>query len=245
MTSKLVRFLLAITFAVSVGAFAQTGTTSSSSASALPAAPSSAGSPPVVAATGTRVGTINIEQAVFGSNEGRRDSEALSKKLEPKQTELKNKSDEIESLKKQLNTTSDKLNDDARQTLVKQIESKQKIFDRDVQDAQEEFTNQQREIMSRILQKMAPVIQKYAAENGYGVLLDTSAPWPQGPVIPLSDAMDVTRPVVEAYNAQSGVPAPPPSSGAAKPAGTRPATTPATRPATTPASKPQTAAPPK
>lgn len=244
MTSKLVRFLLAMTFVASVGAFAQTGTTSSPPASALPAAPSSAGSPPVVAATGTKVGTINIEQAVFGSNEGRRDSEALSKKLEPKQTELKSKNDEIESLKKQLNATSDKLNDDARQTLVKQIESKQKIFDRDVQDAQEEFTNQQREIMSRILQKMAPVIQKYAAESGYGVLLDTSAPWPQGPVIPLSDAMDVTKPVVDAYNAQSGVPAPAASSGTVRPPSARPAA-PGAKPATTPASKPQTGAPPK
>ena len=126
---------------------------------------------------------------------------------------------------------------------MKQIESKQKIFDRDMQDAQEDFTNQQREIMSRILQKMAPVIQKYAAENGYGVLLDTSAPWPQGPVIPLSDAMDVTKPVVDSYNAQSGVPAPAASTSTAKPA-SRP-TGPATKPATTPASKPQMGAPPK
>jgi len=244
MTSKLVTFLLAMTIVVSVGAAAQTGTAPSSPASspALPAAPSSAASGPAPS-TGTRVGTINIEQAVFGSNEGRRDAEALSKKLEPKQTELKNKSDEIESLKKQLNTQSASLNDDARQTLVKQIESKQKIFDRDMQDAQEDFTNQQREIMSRILQKMAPVIQKFAAENGYGVLLDTSAPWPQGPVIPLSDAMDVTKPVVDAYNVQSGVPAPAASAPAVKPTSTR--TTPVTKPATTPASKPQTGAPPK
>jgi Skp family chaperone for outer membrane proteins len=245
MTSKLVRFLLAMTFVVSVGAAAQTGTAGSSPApsTALPSAPSSAAASAPVPATGTKVGTINIEQAVFGSNEGRRDSEALSKKLEPKQNELKGKSDEIDSLKKQLNTTSDKLNDDARQTLVKQIESKQKIFDRDMQDAQEEFTNQQREIMSRILQKMAPVIQKYAAENGYGVLLDTSAPWPQGPVIPLSDTMDVTKPVVDAYNAQSGVPAPAASAGGSRPAA-RPSA-PGTKPAVAPASKPQTTAPPK
>jgi len=244
MTSKLVRLLLAITFVVSVGAAAQTGTAGSSPApsAGLPSAPSSATASAPIVSTGTRVGTINIEQAVFGSNEGRRDSETLSKKLEPKQTELKGKSDEIESLKKQLNTQSASLNDDARQTLVKQIESKQKIFDRDMQDAQEEFTNQQREIMSRILQKMAPVIQKYAAENGYGVLLDTSAPWPQGPVIPLSDAMDVTKAVVDAYNIQSGVAAPA-TTGASRPAA-RP-TAPGTKPATAPASKPQTNAPPK
>ena len=39
------------------------------------------------------MGTINIEQAIFGTNEGRRDFEALSKKLEPKQNELKGQND--------------------------------------------------------------------------------------------------------------------------------------------------------
>ena len=251
MTSKFVRFLLGMAFAVSAAALAQTGTAAASPApaspaSGLPAAPSAAPTAPAVTSTGTKVGTINIEQAIFATNEGRRDFEALSKKLEPKQTELKGKNDEIESLKKQLNTQGDKLNDDSRNGLVKQIEAKQKVLDRDVQDAREEAQNQQNEIAQRILQKMAPVIQKYASENGYGVLLDTSNPWPQGPVIQLSDAMDVTKGVVDAYNTQSGVPAPA-TSGTAKPAGTRTpgVTTPATKPATPPPAKPQTGAPKK
>ena len=251
MTSKFLRFLPAVALAISVAALAQTGTAAASPApaspaSGLPAAPSAAPTAPAVTATGTKVGTINIEQAIFATNEGRRDFEALNKRLEPKQTELKTKNEEIESLKKQLNTQGDKLNDESRNGLVKQIEAKQKILDRDVQDAREEAQNQQNDIAQRILQKMAPVIQKYAAENGYGVLLDTSNPWPQGPVIQLSEAMDVTRGVIEAYNAQSGVPAPPAtSSGAARPTGARVpgATTP--KPATPPAAKPQTGVPPK
>ena len=250
MTSKFMRFLPAMALAVSVAALAQTGTAAASPApaspAALPAAPSAAPTAPAVTATGTKVGTINIEQAIFATNEGRRDFEALSKKLEPKQTELKNKNDEIESLKKQLNTQGDKLNDESRNGLVKQIEAKQKTLDRDVQDAREEAQNQQNEIAQRILQKMAPVIQKYASENGYGVLLDTSNPWPQGPVIQLSEAMDVTKGVIEAYNVQSGVAAPPATSGgSAKPAGTRAPGVTTPKPATPPPTKPQTGAPPK
>lgn len=253
MKSKFVRFLLAMAFAISVAALAQTGTAAASPApaspaagSALPAAPSAAASAPATTATGTKVGTINIEQAIFATNEGRRDFEALSKKLEPKQTELKGKNDEIESLKKQLNDQGPKLNDDSRNTLVKQIEAKQKVLDRDVQDAREEAQNQQNEIAQRILQKMAPVVVKYATDNGFGVLIDTSQPWPQGPVLWAGESVDVTKPIVEAYNAQSSV-APPPAGGASKPAGTRTpgATTPAIKPATPPPTKPQTGAPPK
>lgn len=225
MTSMFVRILAIGAFAVSTFAVAQTGT------APLPAAPSAAAAnanePP--AATGNKVATINIESAIYASNEGQRDFEALSKKLEPKQTELKGQNDELEALKKQLNTQSDKLNDASRGTLVKQIESRQKSFERSVQDARDEAQNQQNEIAQRILAKMAPVMLKYVADNGYGLLLDTSNQWPQGPVIWAGQTVDVTKAVVDAYNVQSGVPAPPkPATGATKPAA-RPAT-----PATTP-----------
>lgn len=210
MISKFPKFLLALALGASIGAAAQTGGAAAAPAGtgALPAAPSAANTPPVVNATGTKVGTINIEAAIAASNEGRRDLEQLSKKMEPKQTELKGKSDEIEALKKQLNTTGDKLNDEARAKLVKDVESKQKVLDRDLQDAREEAQAQQGEIMQRVLQKMGPVILKYAAENGYGILLDTSQQWPQGPVLWAGQAVDVTKAVVDVYNAQSGVPAP-------------------------------------
>jgi outer membrane protein len=231
MTSKFARFLMSTVFALSVVAMAQSA--------GLPAAPSAAANTadaPAINATGTRMGTVNVEQAIFATNEGQRDFEALSKKLEPKQTELKSQNDEVESLKKQLNTQGDKLNDESRATLVKQIEQRQKSLERSVQDARDDAQNQQNEIAQRILQKMGPMLVKYAADNGFGVIIDTSNPWPNGPVLWAGPAVDITRPVVELYNAQSGVPAP-----AAKPAGAKPTPTP-TRPATT-APKPATTVP--
>jgi len=184
------------------------------------------------------VGTINIEQAIFGSNEGRRDFETLSKKLEPKQNELKGQNDELEGMKKQLNTQGDKLNEDARATLVKQIETKQKSLERSVQDAQEEAGNQQNEIAQRILQKMAPMIVKYAQDNGFGMIVDTTKPWPQSPVLWYGETVDITKAIVDSYNAQSGVPAPASSGTTTKPAA-RPAATGTTpKPATSTAPKP-------
>jgi outer membrane protein len=221
---KSARFFMASAFALAVTALAQTG----SSAATLPAAPSAASSAPVAATgSGNKIGVINIEQAIFASNEGQREFEALSKKLEPKQTELKTMSDELEGLKKQLNTQSDKLNEDARSALVRQVDAKQKVFDRSMQDARDDFQGQQNEIAQKILQKMAPVFTKYAADNGFSVILDTSNPWPQGPVIWRGDSVDITKAIVDAYNVQSGV-APP-----ARPASSPRPATPTTRPATT------------
>lgn len=214
MLSKLARVTLAVVFGLSVFALAQTSP--AAGAAAAPDSPSAAASL-AAKATGTKVGTINIEQAIFASNEGRREFETLTKKFEPKQNELKGLADEIDSLQKQLSAQQDKLNDESREKLVKQIETKKKTSDRAAQDAQEDYQNQQGEIGNKILTKMAPLIVKYASENGYGMILDTSQQWPRGPVIWYGPAVDITQPIVEAYNTQSGVPAPAAGSTATKP----------------------------
>jgi outer membrane protein len=227
MTSKFLRSILAIAVVSMISAFAQTSAAAPTSAATSPATGSSpAASAPITTGTGTKIGTINIEQAVVGTNEGQRDFEALRKKLEPKQNELKGQNDELENLQKQLQTQGDKLNEDARATLVKQIETKKKSFDRSVQDAQEDAQNQQKEIFQRILQKMAPVIVKHAQEGSFAMIVDTSNPWPQSPVLWYGEGGDITKAVVDLYNTQSGVPAP----AAAKPTAPKPASKPAPKP---------------
>ncbi len=254
MTSKFSRFfptvasvsaislLMMFSSAAATAAQAANAPSSAGSSTGLPSAPSApASSAPNTIATGSgaKIGTINIEQAVIGTNEGQRDFEALRKKLEPKQNELKGQNDELENLQKQLQTQGDKLNEDARATLVKQIETKKKSFDRSVQDAQEDAQNQQKEIFQRILQKMAPVIVKHAQEGGYAMIVDTSNPWPQSPILWYGEGGDITRAVVDLYNTQSGVPAP---TGAGAPAPAKPASA---RPTTPKPAAPKPTSPPQ
>src|SRR5579872_5719798 len=98
MTSKFVYFSLMAACALSLTAAAQT----SSPAASVPNAPSAMDA--MTTGSGTKIATINIQGAIEATNEGQRDLEALFKKLEPKQNELKSENDELDSLKKQLNT---------------------------------------------------------------------------------------------------------------------------------------------
>jgi outer membrane protein len=225
---------IVLTLVLAVAAFGQSSPTAAKPA--LPTAPG-AGTSVAAAPAGTtsagsvKVGIIDIQQAIIGTNEGSRDFEALQKKFEPKRSELSSQNTEIENLKKQLNTQGDKMNEDARNNLLKSIETKQKSLQRAAEDAQADYQQQQNEIAQRILQKMAPVIDKYAKANGYGLLFDSSNPWPQGPLLWATAGVDITKTIVDAYNAQAGV-APPPATG--KPAGSpgsassKPPTSPAT-----------------
>ena len=213
MTRKLFRFILPAAL-LTVTALAQTGT----AAAANPAAPSAS----------ARIGIINIQNAIVMTNEGRRDFEALQKKFEPTQSTLNNLNQEIDNLKKQLQTQGDKLNEQSRADMVKSIEAKQKTLQRQVEDAQADFQGQQNEIANRIGGKLLEVLDKFAKQGGYSVILDVSGQ--QSPVLWAAQTSDVTQDIVNTYNSQSSVAAPVSApGGAAKPAGT------ATRP---PAPKP-------
>ena len=199
---------------------------------ALPAlAQSAAAAPAAPAASATgKVGIVNIQQAIVTSNEGQRDFGELQKKFDPKRQELEGLNKEIEELQKKFNTQAEKLNDEARADLLKQIDSKKKLMQRNYEDANADVQAQQNEIANRIGQKLVRVLDKYAKEHDYSVVLDVSGQ--ASPVLWAAASVDITKAVIDAYNAQSGVPAP------AKSASVAPATI-----APAASGKPATAAP--
>ena len=82
-TSKSARITVAVVFGLSLFALAQAADPAAgapAAAAITPNAPSAAVAT-AAKATGTKVGTINIEQAIFASNEGRRDFDVLSQEV--------------------------------------------------------------------------------------------------------------------------------------------------------------------
>jgi Skp family chaperone for outer membrane proteins len=197
---------------------------------AAPAATPASGPAP------TKIGIVNIQDAIIGTNEGKKDFDALQAKFTPKQTELKTLNDEVENLKKQFQAQGDKLSDEERASRAKTIEAKQKVLQRSYDDAQTEFQQAEQEVVNRIGTKMLTVLEKYANANGYAVILDVSNP--QTPVLWANQGTIITKELVDAYNAANPSAAPP-----AKSSGAAPAKPPATagRPATsaTPAATPK------
>jgi hypothetical protein len=70
---------------------------------------------------------------------------------------------------------------------------------------------------------MAPLIVKHAQDSGFAMVFDTTNTWPQSPLLWYGESGDITKAVVDLYNAQSGVPAPAALGAAPKPTTPRPA----------------------
>ena len=107
-------------------------------------------------------------------HEGQRDIEALNKKFEPKQQELAKLNTDIQGLQTQLKAQGEKMNDDARNQLAKQIEQKQRSLQQGAEGAQADYQSEANDIGTRIGQKIMKVLDKYAKENGYVVILSVS-----------------------------------------------------------------------
>ncbi len=237
MTTKLVSFTMAV-FILAAIALGQTKTAAANPAAVPPPVASDTAATTASSAVPlTKIGIINMQQAILASNEGRREFEILTKKFEPKQTELKGVNEEVDGLKRQLNTQGDKLNESARANLVKTIDQKQKSLQRSLEDAQSDFQAQQNEIVNRIGGKMMDVLDKYAKSNAYALILDVSSQ--TSPVLWAGASTDVTKAIVDQYNIVSGVPAPPSAPSASRNPLSRPAGGARTAP------KPATIPPPK
>jgi outer membrane protein len=185
---------------------------------AAPASPNTgAGS-----AAPSKVGVVGIQQAIANTNEGKKELDALQQRFTPKQNALKALNDEVEQLKKQLQTLGDKLKEEERASRVKTLETKQKTLQRNAEDAENEYQQAVQEILNRLGGKMLTVLDKYALDHGYTVILDVSNQQAT-PVLWASQTTNITKELIDAYNAQGpAAPAPKPAgSGAAanKPSG--------------------------
>ena len=199
---------LALSVVLSVAGLAQAGSAAPGGSTA--AAPN-AGSAPNAPA-GTKIGVVNVQDAIIATNEGKKEFDALQQRFAPKQNDLKALNEEVEKMKADLQAKGDKLNEDERARQVKLLEAKQKTLQRNFDDAQSEFQTAEQEVVNRIGQKMLNVMDKYAKTNGYAVIIDVSNP--QTPVLWASQGNYITKDIVDAYNAEA--PSAPPSAPAPK-----------------------------
>jgi len=189
---------------------------------AAPAAPAATAPAATAAPAGpAKIAVIAFQLAVAQTNEGQRNFADLQKKYAPKEASLKSLSDEIDNLTKQLQTQGASLSDAERNNRAKTIDDKKKQLDRETEDLRNDGQQDMQDLYNNLAAKVYDVMQSYAEQQGFTLILDISQQ--QSPVLYASQGTNITKPVIDAYNVKSGVPAP-----AAQPA----AETPRPRPAT-------------
>jgi len=202
----------------------------------------SAQSPAATPTTG-KIGILNIQAAMRNTAEGKKALGDLDKKYQPKRQDLQKMQQEINGLEDQLQRGANALSEAEQARLSRQLEEKRKIFTRTQEDDQSDFGADTADTLGRLEQKMARVIQEFAEQNGYSVILDLVAPvysntgqigTAQVPVYFAGRDVDITQEIIRRYDAANPV-----AVEAAPPAAQPGARTTTPKPPAKPPAKPQ------
>jgi outer membrane protein len=175
-----------------------------------------------------KVGIINIRQAIVTTAEGKQASAELQSQFAPRSTEIDNLNKQINDLRQRLAACEGKCSQEEIARLTQQGQKQAQRLDRLNTEYQEDVNSAQQDVIDRIGRKMVDVLDRYARENGYSVVLDSSAQ--NNPILYASTQIDVTQDIIRLYDSAYPIRAAAPAQQ--KPAAPKPA--PAAAPATTP-----------
>lgn len=149
-------------------------------------------------AAAQKIGVINIQAAIAGTSEGKQAAAELQSQFAPRQTELTNLQKQIEDIRTRLQTGQTTLSDDEKARLQREGDQLTRSLQRKQQDDQDDSNEATQEVVQRIGRKMMDVLDKYAKDNGYSMVLDTSSQ--QTPVLYATNQIDVTQDIIRLYD---------------------------------------------
>jgi outer membrane protein len=180
-------------------------------------------SPAPSSAAPGKVGVINIRSAIGSTAEGKQAQAELQSQFAPRQNELENLNKQINDLRQRLAACEGKCSQDEIQRLTTQGQRLTQQLDRKNNEMTEDSNAALSDVIDRIGKKMVDVLDRYARDNGYTMVLDSSAQ--NTPILYAATQIDVTQDIVRLYDQAYPVKsaAPGQQKPAAKPA---PSTTP-------------------
>jgi len=185
------------------------------------------------AATPGKIAVLNVRQAIVTTAEGKQASAELQSQFAPRQNEMEALNKQINDIRQQLAANQTTWSDEQKTKAQSQGQRLAAQLERKNNELQEDVNAAQGDVVDRIGRKMMEVLDRFARENGYIAVFDSSAQ--NSPIIYASNNVDVTQDIIRLYDQQY------PLKGGAAPT-TRPAATP--KPAGAPATTPKPTTPP-
>lgn len=175
--------------------------------------------PAAATGTGKLVGIINLRGAIGSTAEGKQASAELQSQFAPRSSEIDTLTKQINDIQQKLQAGQGKLSQEEEARLTAEGQRLTQRLDRRRSDFQEDASAAQQDVLERIGRKMVDVLDRYARENGYSVILDVSGQ--NSPILYASDQINVTQEIIklydQAYPVKAGA-----TSAPAKPAATKP-----------------------
>jgi outer membrane protein len=90
------------------------------------------------------------------------------------------------------------MSEDKRNQMTRDIDEKKRRLERDMQDAEGDLKAERQKLLESLGGRIMTLLKKYANDNGYSLILDTSSP--SSEVLYASSGIDITQDIVSLYD---------------------------------------------
>lgn len=146
----------------------------------------------LAAAAQTRVGVINVQNAILDTAEIKKAQADLTAKYKPRQDRVEGLQKDLQDIQTKLQ--SGKLNEQAAADAQVTGQRKQRELQRLVDDLQSDVDRERNDILQRSGQRMTDVVRKLAEAKGLDMVVDVST------TLYFKPALDLTKEAVTEYD---------------------------------------------
>ncbi len=122
-----------------------------------------------------RIGFVDMQTAVLGTKEWKRQSLNFKKDLQKQKIFLEGKESKLKTMYEEIKKQSFVLNDELKKKKQEDFRDKKKEFERFVQDVNDDFSRKEKEIKNQIVVKMMKIVRKLGEERKYTMVIEKTA----------------------------------------------------------------------
>jgi outer membrane protein len=165
-----------------------------------------------------KIAIVDMQKCVLATTDGKKAAAAIDAKFAPVKAQLDQLQKEIVAKQDQYTKTRSTLSASAASAAQTEIEKLTTDLKRRQEDAQQDLNDEEGKLLPGIMSKLQQIINSYAVANQINFVVDTSAN--PNNLIYAAAELNISGPVVAAYEKAAGSPAPaaaPAASSAPKP----------------------------
>lgn len=146
----------------------------------------------------SRLGFVDLQTVITQSKEGQAAMDKVKAEAAEKQKEINARENEIKQMDADLQKQASALSEAAKKDREEEIRRKLRDLKRITEDVNRDLAKREGEMVNDLLRDLTTVIRDYGKEKGYTLIVEKG----QSGVIYGSDAADLTKEILERYNAR-------------------------------------------
>ncbi len=143
-----------------------------------------------------KIGMVDVKEALFTVDAGKKAKAQLDKELETKQKALEKQQAAIQKEAEAFEKNAGIMNETARAAKQTEIQKKIAEFQKAYQASTMEMQNREREVTKPIIDQLKSIVDGMGKAQGYHLIVEKS----EGAVLYAQNATDLTKAVIEAFN---------------------------------------------